>query len=802
MIKNLMLLCLFAGIFQVSFGQIVLVVDRENGEPLELVTLASENPRVFVTTNARGQADISELKGAAEIVIRSLGFNTKTLSYAEIEQNEFRVVLEAADISLDGVVVSAARRTETKREITSRVTSITPSEIALQNPQTAADMLGSSGEVFIQKSQMGGGSPMIRGFATNRLLITVDGVRMNTAIFRSGNLQNVISLDPFATESAEVLFGPGSVIYGSDAIGGVMSFQTLTPQFTYTASPLVSGKAVTRYSSASNERTNHFDVNLGFRKWSLLTSITHSDFDDLRMGRHGPSEYLRPFYVQRQDSMDVVVANEDPLVQRPTAYSQTNLMQKIRWKPNTKWDFNYGFHYSTTTDYARYDRHIRLRNGLPRSGEWYYGPQEWAMNSLRVSRLAQTAAFDQVDLTLAHQFFQESRIDRDFNGDTRYRRVEEVNAYSANLDFTKVISGKNKLYYGLEGILNDVSSAGTDENILTGITFEGASRYPQATWSSYAAYLTYQHRLSEKFSLQGGVRYNQFAIDADFDTTFYPFPYTKAEINNSAVTGSLGVIFSPTEKFTARINASTGFRSPNVDDMGKVFDSEPGTVIVPNPGLNAEYAYNLEAGIAKVFGDVLEIEVSGYYTLLEDAMVRRDFQLNGRDFIVYEDSLSRVQAIQNAARATVYGVNLDLEVNLSAGFGFSTNFNYQKGEEELDDGTTSPLRHAAPWFGASHLTYNANKLVLDFYAVYSGELSYKNLAEEERGKDYLYAIDENGNPYSPSWYTLNFKAKHQLSEHLTVSGGIENLTDQRYRPYSSGITAAGRNFILSLKASF
>src|SRR5690606_22275722 len=97
-------------------------------------------------------------------------------------------------------------------------------------PQTAADMLAGSGEVFVQKSQLGGGSPMIRGFATNRLLYAVDGVRMNTAIFRAGNLQNVINLDPFATESVEVIFGPGSVMYGRDAIGGVMSFQTLMPR--------------------------------------------------------------------------------------------------------------------------------------------------------------------------------------------------------------------------------------------------------------------------------------------------------------------------------------------------------------------------------------------------------------------------------------------------------------------------------------------------------------------------------------------------------------------------------------------
>ena len=86
--------------------------------------------------------------------------------------------------------------------------------------------------------------------------------------------------------------------------------------------------------------------------------------------------------------------------------------------------------------------------------------------------------------------------------------------------------------------------------------------------------------------------------------------------------------------------------------------------------------------------------------------------------------------------------------------------------------------------------------------MYNGEVSYDNLPEEERGKDYMYAVDANGNPYSPAWYTLNFKALFLLNDLLSISAGIENMTDQRYRPYSSGIVAPGKNFIISLKATF
>lgn len=253
---------------------------------------------------------------------------------------------------MDEIIVAANRWKQHARDLPVKITSISKKDIQLQNPQTAADLLTVSGKVFMQKSQQGGGSPMIRGFATNRLLYAIDGIRMNTAIFRGGNIQNVISLDPFATERTEVLFGPGSVMYGSDAIGGVMSFQTLTPQFSNEEKTVVSGSAVTRYSSANNEKTGHFDVNVGWKKWASVTSISSNEFGDLRMGSHGPEEYLRPFYVQRQNGVDVVVTNDNPLVQKPTAYSQINLMQKVRFQPNENWDFQYGFHFSETSSYS------------------------------------------------------------------------------------------------------------------------------------------------------------------------------------------------------------------------------------------------------------------------------------------------------------------------------------------------------------------------------------------------------------------------------------------------------------------
>ena len=645
---------------------------------------------------------------------------------------------------------------------------------------------------------------MIRGFSTNRLLYTVDGVRMNTAIFRGGNLQNVISLDPFAMENAEVLFGPGSVIYGSDAIGGVMNFQTLTPQLAIGDIPLITGKVISRYSSANSEKTGHFNINIGLKKWAFVTSFSSMDFGDLQQGSNGPDEYIKSYYVARIDGKDQVITQKNPLLQIPSAYSQMNIMQKVRFKPNEKWDIQYGFHYSETSPYGRYDRHNRMKKGHPKYAEWNYGPQKWMMNNLNITNHCDNLFYNEMSIRIAQQHFEESRIDRGFNKNDRTTNSEEVEAYSINLDFIKKLSTKHKLYYGAEYVLNDVTSNGLITDITTGENSVGPARYPNSTWTSIGVYVNDEYKVTDKFSLQTGLRYNQYILDANFTNNldFYPFSFSSAEINNGSLTGSIGGVYRPNSSTVISTNFGTAFRSPNVDDIGKVFDSEPGAVTVPNTELEAEYAYNIDIGVAKVFGDFLKIDATAYYTILNNAMVRRDFQLNGHDSIMYDGEMSRVQALQNAAVANVYGIQASLELKLNGGLSFSSDINYQVGEAEMNDGTTSPARHAAPLFGISRLNYKMKKLNLQLYSVYQAERKYDDLAISEQSKDEIYAKDSDGNNYSPAWCTLNIKAIYDISETFSVSTGIENLTDQRYRPYASGISAPGRNFILSLRANF
>lgn len=782
--------------------ELVTVIDNESGGPVEMVSIYSLNPRHFQSTDIKGQAPIDGFKGAERIEFRIMGYKTQVWSYDDLRQNNLLVRLEPSDLKLTQIVVSAIRWRQKSSDIPSKITSINKADVVFQNPQTTADLLEINGNVFMQRSQQGGGSPIIRGFSANRLLLSVDGVRMNNAIFRSGNIHNVIALDPFALEQTEVLFGPGSVMYGSDALGGVLSFRTQSAALSSTDSLEVKGNYAMRYASANNEMTNHLNVNLGHKHWASLTSVTFSEFGDLRMGSNGPSEnYLRPYYVSRIGDMDVVRQNNNPLIQNPTAYNQFNLTQKLRYAKGD-WDIQYAFHHSGTSDIPRYDRLIEFRDGQPRSAEWNYGPQTWQMHHLEVTHSGQTALYDIATYRLAYQTFEESRITRRFGSDIRHTREERVGAASVNLDYRKKINELHGLSYGAEYVHNDVQSNGTGMNILTEEMVGISDRYPQAQWQSVALFVKHDFKLSKKWTWETGIRYNHFAMDADFTNNlpYIPLPFEQASLDFGAISGSTGWVYAPSREMILRANLSTGFRAPNIDDVGKVFDSEPGTVVVPNSDLRPEYVYNAEIGMATIVWERVKLDISVYYTYLDQAMVRRAFQLNGADSIVYEGELSPVLAIQNAASATVFGTQLFAEVKITEQWSFTATHNFQRGMEETDDGDISPMRHAPPAYGSARLTYKKNRLQAQIYAMYSGAVPFERMPLDQLRNNHIFAIDENGDPFSPAWHTLNLKVQYALNKRVILSGGVENITDQRYRPFTSGMVAPGINAVVSVRA--
>jgi len=188
---------------------------------------------------------------------------------------------------------------------------------------------------------------------------------------------------------------------------------------------------------------------------------------------------------------------------------------------------------------------------------------------------------------------------------------------------------------------------------------------------------------------------------------------------------------------------------------------------------------------------------------MDNAIARGPSTFNGQDSIDYDGTLSRVLSLQNINELYVYGIQAGVNWQFASYLQLTSTINFQKGKEkDFTTGFNFSPTHVAPLFGSTHIIINRKKITLDVYANYNGEIPYEDLAFSERADAHLYAKDEDGNPYSPSWFTLNLKGSMRVLKSFTVDAGIENIFDKRYRPYSSGISAPGTNISVSLRYKF
>lgn len=785
-------------------AQTVSVFDRSSARPLPDVRISTSAGKHIAVTNGYGKFGLNDLSDKDTLLFNHLGYQPMRLAVGQIRNLNYRVFLPEKSVELDEYVVSASRFTEPKRETAAQIEIIKREDVENMNQPTTAEMLSQTGKVFVQKSQLGGGSPVMRGFEASRVLIVVDGVRMNNAIFRAGHLQNVLRIDQNILDRTELVFGPGSVMYGSDALGGVLHFYTRDPLLAQEKKFRHDGNAFIRYGSATNEITGHVDVSLASRRFGSITSVTFSQFGDQMQGniRNPGSGNLwdRTFYVKRIDNKDSVIRNANTNKQVGSGYYQYDILQKFLFKQSDKVSHVLNLQFSNSSNVNRYDRLTEKDgSGNPRSAEWYYGPERRIMASYR-ARLSKGPFYDRANITVAYQNIEESRHNRNLNAANRTSRIEKVNVLTANLDFDLRVADKHILRYGLEGTYNDVNSSAFRTNVNTGnVAPTATTRYPDGGSRMYsaAAYFTHTWEINSRWTLAEGIRFSYVGLDARFsDTLNIHFPFDRAAQQNYALNGNLSLIYNPGRNWRLALVGSTGFRSPNVDDLSKVFDSQPGTVIVPNPNIRPEYSANVDLNLSKTFYGKVRVEAVGYFTWLWDAISSRPFRFNGQDSILYDGTLSRVLANVNANHGFVTGASFNVTADVHKYFALEGSLGYTYGRLRGDTSWV-PLDHVAPLYGRLGAVLKLKKFRGEFYTLFNGRKSAKDYATS--GEDNIQYATPAG---MPGWYTLNLRASYSINSYLRIQLGLENLLDARYRYFASGISSPGRNVTVTVRTRF
>lgn len=704
------------------------------------------------------------------------------------------VLLDRKNILIDEYVISASKSKESKLIIPYMVDVMENDALRENTGLTAADILEETGNIIVQRTQGGGGSPILRGFEANKILLVIDGVRMNNAIYRSGHLQNSITIDPSILDRTEIIFGPSSIMYGSDALGGVIHYYTMDPPLSKENLARFETGAYARYSSAQRGKTGHLHFSLGNKHLGSLTSITYKDLGNIRTGsRRSPDlgdwgQLLH--YVDRVNGVDSIFTNENPLIQKNTGYSQMDILQKFRFAPSQYVDWILNLQYSTSSDIDRLDKLNDYKGDQLKYASYYYGPQDRLLISLKNVLKNDNRMFTNMTTIAAFQNLDEDRYSRKYQETDLLTQQEDVNVFSLNLDLFKLWSADHKLNYGLEFNHNRVTSLAWYENIENGNTVPAQTRYPDGgsdTWNA-SAYASYKWILNKQFVLSGGSRYNRAGLTSRFNSGLLPFDHI--DISNGALTGNLGLIYSPSDKWQTRTLISTGFRNPNVDDYGKI-RAKDGFITVPNKELGPEYTYNAEVGISRIVEESIKIDLVGYYTYLVDAIVRTEYQLDGMDSLIYDGDPYRITTNYNAGRAYIYGAGITYIANLNKHILLRGALNYTRGQNLTDD---VPLGHIPPIFGRTLLAYRNNRFFLQTYVIYQGwkrTEDFSPFGEDNENEAMAYGF--------PSWWTANVKTGFQTGDHLDFMLAIENIFDKFYKPYASGISAPGRNFILTAR---
>ncbi|HEX7903271.1 MAG TPA: TonB-dependent receptor [Chitinophagaceae bacterium] len=647
---------------------------------------------------------------------------------------------DSATRSLDEVVVTAQRHEYQSLVVPYSVNVLSQSSLAEINPRSVPEALMGMNGVFVQKTNHGGGSAFIRGLTGNQTLLLVDGIRLNNSTFRYGPNQYLNTIDRYIIKRIEVARGTGSVQYGTDAIGGVLNILTREPGFAANKSSL-HGSMTGKYMSNDMEKTVRGEAEYSGKRSALITGITKKSFGDLvggdTAGRQSPSGYeewsfdIKTKFLLKQN-IQLTIANQFLQQRNVPVYHK-----------------------------------VVLENFAINEMD----PQQRLLSYARMNVRGVSSFLKETELTLSFQQSIEGRNSRK-NGSSALRRErDEINTIGLTAD---IFSEFNKAWTansGIELYYDKIGSTRKDINTQTGESSFLRGLYPNdSRYGNYSIY-SLHHFHTGKWVIDVGLRLNTFDIRIS-DTTL-----GDVKISPSAVVSNAAVMYQFKPRQTVYASFSSGYRAPNIDDMGTLgivdFRYEmPAYDLQPEKSKHTELGYKFQA---KKFSGT----IAAYYMHLAHLITRVKSGgqiING--YPVYQK--------ENTEAAYIKGVETELswnvikELNISGGIAYAYGQSLSKQE---------PLRRIPPLNGRLTAVYRKNKWFAATEFQFAS--SQKRLAQGDK--------DDNRIPIggTPGWQVINLYGGYTIAA-VQINIGLQNLFNEDYRTHGSGINAVGRSGFISI----
>lgn len=711
--------------------------------------------------------------------------------------------------SLPSTVVTATRTPEEATDIPQSTSKATREEIENRLPTQPIEAIQDEPGVFVQQTGAGGGTPIVRGLIGNRVLYLVDGIRINNGRLFGGPNPFFNQIDIGSVEEIEVLRGPGSVQYGSDAIGGIFHFKTKTLNL-FPEKLEYGGKVSGQYRTVDQSRLGHLELYAAQKRVNLFIGGTLARTSDSQGGNS-------------QGTIDF------------TSYKSRGLFGKAQFKVADGHVLTLAFLQNIRADVDRHDQSSRNQpSGLPRFSsplekrDLIYLRDEINDVSSVISRFEPYVYYQGV--VRESEFTSESATQ--IRTDERASREKTVGFGAlAATDFTDEL----RLVYGFDVRLEEFNDRTTRSTLTkaTGAitTAERAPRQPDGRYDVEDVYAFLDWRPSESLRLTAGARYETAHINSTPEPLDVSAGFTENDLDlderYQAITWSFGALFWLTDEFAFVGTVATGFRAPTYSDT---LSRGPFTFGVnqPSPNVDPEETFSYDVGL-RYDSDWLYAFATFYQTFVRDQLVGQptggfvDLDGNGMQdageaaFQRENTGTSRIYGIEAGGSLFVLSFESLFPENGSGLFSNVELFGSVAWTYGEDLEGSQPQRFIPPTNGVigvrvrsgepkSYLGWN-----LEFFARIvrrQARVSANDLRDPARARTPAQTFPSNGNPplrsdFSvPGYTTLHLRFNISLTKNARVFISADNLTNKKYRQAYSRQDAPGFSLTTGAEINF
>ncbi|MFZ5981926.1 MAG: TonB-dependent receptor [Candidatus Zixiibacteriota bacterium] len=732
------------------------IFDKLTREPIAGVSVRLSETSTGAISDSSGDFTLKQLpSGTLELRFTVVGYEASTVivSPDDRRQQRMMVYLQPVDVPVDKITVTASRFAERTFAAPTSVT-ITPKEKFKERTySTTAEVLREEPGVLVQKTTAAHGAPILRGLIGRYVLLLYDGIRLNRPTFRFGANQYLNTVDLESLSRIEVVRGPSSVMYGSDAIGGAINLipGALPPESSLLK--LVPSFA-SRYSSFDDGRSINVRLDGNYKKVSSTMGFSLKEFENLRAGR-GVGE------------------------QSPTGWKEFAFNGRLAYSLNARSYVNLDYLRVRQNDVPRYDKYV--------CGEfegYIYDPQD---------RDLAAVTFTYEPRAFLHSFKGNLSFQREIEGRTMRQTgasdteiaEDKIVTWGGYAQASAVFHEDHWLSFGAEYYYDLVNSRSL--KVESGAIEAVRATYPDGSeYRSAGLFVKDEWSFNPCWKLTGGVRFSWVGIDSPLEE---PFDRLKQDFYD--LTGSLAISYRPYETVNLIGRWSQGFRAPNLNDLVVLKYSSSG-VDAPSPGLEPEHSNNYELGV-KLDYERVNGSVFLFYNQLSDMIERMPGAYNGLTFYdsngngIQDDNEYDIYQKYNVSRSRIYGLEYESHVQISQRWEVRSNLTYTRGENQTGD---EPLSRIPPLMGM---------LAARFKPATSFWVETQVRAADEQMRLSVRDIEDTriGSEGTAGWATLNFKVHYEY-ECLSFNLIFENVTDYAYKEHGSGIYSPGRGVILSL----